>query len=402
MGIIVQKYGGTSVANVKAIKQVAKKVAEIHNQGNQIVVVLSAMAGETDKLIELANQINRDPNEREYDALLSIGEQKTITLLAMALRSMGIKAQSLLGHQVKITTDRKHTDARIITIDTTRIERLLQKNYVVVVAGFQGIDEENNITTLGRGGSDTTAVALAAALKADLCEICTDVDGIYTTDPKIYKKARRLKSVSYDEILEMASLGAKVMQIRSVEFAKNNNVPILVKLAFGSKGGTMINNKGEEGVVTAVICDKNQARLTITKVPNKPGVASKIISPVSEDGIVVDMIVQNISGKNKADVSFTVPEKDFKRALKILGKTAENLKAETATGDPDVTKISIVGIGMKDHSGIAAKMFEVLGKKRINILMISTSEIVISCVIKENFAELAVNALHTAFGLDKK
>ncbi len=399
---IVQKYGGTSVANIEAIKRITMQVAEINKQGKQIVIVLSAMAGETDGLIKLAKQISYNPNKREYDALLSIGEQKTITLLAIALQSKGIKAISLLGHQAGIITDQRYADARIITINTARIEKLLQKNYVVIVAGFQGIDEENNITTLGRGGSDTTAVALAAALKADSCEICTDVDGIYTTDPNICKKASRLKFVSYDEILEMASLGAKVMQIRSVEFAKNNNVPILVRLAFGSKGGTMINNKGEKNVVTAVICDKNQARLTITAVPNKPGVAAKILLPISEAGITLDMVVQNISSENKADVSFTVPEKDFERVLKILGKTAKNLKAERATGDPDVAKISIVGVGMKDRPGIAAKMFEVLGKKGINILMISTSEIVISCVIEEKFAELAVNALHTAFGLDKK
>ncbi|RLB75395.1 MAG: aspartate kinase [Deltaproteobacteria bacterium] len=403
MALIVQKYGGTSVADIEKIKAVARRVINTFKQGNQMVVVLSAMAGQTDGLIHLAHELCDQPDPRELDVLMSTGEQVSVALFAMAVKSMGYDASSLLGFQVPIHTDGLYGKARIHEVNTDRIRQELDKGRIVAVAGFQGLNEDGNITTLGRGGSDTTAVALAAALKADVCEIFTDVDGVYTTDPNICPKAKKLDTISYEEMLEMASLGAKVLEIRSVEFASKFQVPIHVRSTFSEEKGTMVmaeTKDMEKVVVSGVTYSKNDARITMKRVPDKPGTASKIFKPVFEAGIVVDMIVQNTSEDGYTDLTFTVPKPDFHRALKLLRDVAQDIGAERVMGDENIAKVSIVGLGMRSHAGVAQKMFDALAKENINIMMISTSEIKISCVIDEKYTELAVRTLHTAFGLD--
>ena len=405
MSLIVQKYGGTSVANLKRIQHVARRVAKAYDQGNDVVVILSAMAGITDSLINMAGNIAKEPDKRELDVLLATGEQTTSALLAITLKSMSYPAQSLLGHQAEVLTDQCHGNARIVDIRTDRIKELLKDRHIVVVAGFQGCDPNGDITTLGRGGSDTSAVAIAAALKADVCEIYTDVDGVFTADPNICPQARKLTAISYDEMLNMASLGAKVLQIRSVGFAKKYNIPIHVRSSFKEEEGTMVVNEDsgmERLVVSAVTHDKDQARITLKRVPDKPGVAAKIFTPAADAGIVVDMIIQNTRPGGKTDLTFTVPKANFRQALDMEKKIAEEIGAEDVFGDLKIAKVSVVGVGMKDHSGVAAKMFSALAKENINIMMISTSEIRISCIIEEKYTELAVQVLHTAFGLDKE
>ncbi len=403
MALIVQKFGGTSVANIERIKNVARRVAQTYSQGNQVVVILSAMAGVTDDLIKLASQAASEPDRRELDVLLATGEQTTAALLAMMLKDMNYPACSLLGHQAQVVTDCVYGNARILEIGTQRINKLLSKNKIVVVAGFQGQDTQGNITTLGRGGSDTSAVAIAAALKADLCEIYTDVDGIYTADPNICNKARKLKTISYDEMLNMASLGAKVLQIRSVSFAKRYNIPVHVRSSFNEEEGTMVVSEDsgmEQLMVSGVTLDKDQARVTLKKVPDQPGIAAKIFTPIAEAGIVVDMIIQNMRPGGKTDLTFTIPRADFKRTMEIERKVAEKIGAEEVLGDDTIAKVSVIGVGMKNHSGVASVMFNALARESINIILISTSEIRISCAIEEKYAELAVRVLHTVFGLD--
>jgi aspartate kinase len=405
MPLIVQKYGGTSVANLERIQYVAARIAKAYEQGNDVVVILSAMAGITDDLINMASNISQSPDKRELDVLLATGEQTTSALLAMTLKSMKYPAQSLMGHQAEVLTDQCHGNARILDIRADRIKELLKQRNIVVVAGFQGCDPQGNITTLGRGGSDTSAVAIAAALKADVCEIYTDVDGVYTADPNICPQARKLATISYDEMLNMASLGAKVLQIRSVGFAKKYNIPVHVRSSFSEEEGTMVvdeNSGMERLVVSSVTHDKDQARITLKKVPDKPGVASKIFTPISTTGIVVDMIIQNTRAGGQTDLTFTVPKADFKQALEIEKKIAEEIKAEDVFGDEEIAKVSVIGVGMKDHSGVASTMFTALAKENINIMMISTSEIRISCIIEEKYTELAVRVLHSAFELDKE
>jgi aspartate kinase len=405
MSLIVQKYGGTSVADHQRIHNVAKRVAKTYDQGNEVVVILSAMAGVTDSLIEMANSITDSPDKRELDVLLATGEQTTAALLAMTLKNMNYPALSMLGHQAGVVTDCTYGNARIIEISAEYIMKLIQKRNIVVVAGFQGIDVGGNITTLGRGGSDTSAVAIASALNADICEIYTDVDGIYTADPNICEKARKINRISYDEMLNMASLGAKVLQIRSVGFAKKYNVPVHVRSSFSEEEGTMVvcEDAGMESlVVSAVTHDKNQARITLTKVHDRPGVAAKIFAPIAEAGIVVDMIIQNIRPDGQTDLTFTIPKAQFKTAMEIERKVAEEIGAEDVLGDKNIAMVSVVGVGMKNHSGVASMMFNTLARENINIMMISTSEIRISCVIEEKYTELAVRVLHTAFGLDKE
>ncbi|MBF0226542.1 MAG: aspartate kinase [Desulfobacterales bacterium] len=403
MGLIVQKYGGTSVANKDRIENVAKRVIKDYDAGNDIVVVVSAMAGVTDGLINLAKTFSENPDKRELDVLLATGEQTTSSLLAMMLVSMGYKAVSLLGHQVEIITDNASGSARILTINTEKIKKYLQDKYIIVVPGFQGHDQEGNITTLGRGGSDTSAVAVASALNADVCEIYTDVDGVYTTDPNVCNKARKLKKISYEEMLEMASLGAKVLQIRSVEFGKKYNMPIHVRSSFNNEEGTMVVNEDsdmERVVVSGVTYNKNEARITLKKVPDQPGIASKIFSPIAEKGIVVDIILQNTRADGRADLTFTVSKTDYKEALALSKKIGGELGASEVLGDPNISKVSVIGVGMKSHAGVAAKTFATLAATNINIIMISTSEIRISCIIEEKYTELAVRELHSAFGLD--
>ncbi|MGD8765823.1 MAG: aspartate kinase [Desulfobacteraceae bacterium] len=405
MSLIVQKYGGTSVADLERIRNVAERIAKNYDRGHQIVVILSAMAGITDNLIDMARDVTESPDKRELDVLLATGEQTTSALLAMTLRSMKYPARSLLGHQVEVLTDQCFGNARIIDIRAEKIKELLSDRYIVVVAGFQGCDPDGNITTLGRGGSDTSAVAIAAAINADVCEIYTDVDGIYTADPNICDKARKLSVISYDEMLNMASLGAKVLQIRSVGFAKKFNIPVHVRSSFSEEEGTMVVNENsgmERLVVSGITHDKNQARITLKKVPDQPGVAAKIFTPIAEEGIVVDMIIQNTRAEGKTDLTFTVPRANFKAALEMEKKIAEDIGAEDVFGDENIAKVSVIGVGMKDHSGVASKMFTALACENINIIMISTSEIRISCVIEEKYTELAVRVLHTAFGLDKE
>ena len=405
MSLIVQKYGGTSVADPERIMNVAKRVAKTHDQGNEVVVILSAMAGVTDTLIGMAQKVTEAPDNRELDVLLATGEQTTCALLAMSLNSMNYPAQSLLGHQVEVMTDHCFGNARIMDIKANRIQELLDKGHIAVVAGFQGCDPDGNITTLGRGGSDTSAVAIAAAIKADVCEIYTDVDGIYTADPNICPKARKLSTISYDEMLNMASLGAKVLQIRSVGFAKKYQIPVHVRSSFSEEEGTMVvdeNSGMERLVVSGVTHDNNQARITLKKVPDQPGIAAKIFTPIAAAGIVVDMIIQNTRAGGQTDLTFTVPKKDFKKALKLQKKVAADIGAEKVFGDENIAKISVIGVGMKDHSGVASTMFASLAHENINITMISTSEIRISCVIDEKYTELAVRVLHSAFGLDKE
>ncbi len=405
MALIVQKFGGTSVANIERIRNVAKRVAKTFDQGNDVVVILSAMAGVTDSLIEMAHEISDVPEKRELDVLMATGEQTTAALLAMTLKSMNYPALSLLGHQAQVVTDGTFGNARILDIGADHIMDFLKKRRIVVVAGFQGCDPRGNITTLGRGGSDTSAVAIASALKADICEIYTDVDGIYTADPNICKKARKIKMISYDEMLNMASLGAKVLQIRSVGFAKKYNVPVHVRSSFNEEEGTMVVNEDygmEQLVVSAVTHDKDQARITLKKVPDQPGVAAKIFGPVAEAGIVVDMIIQNTRAEGQTDLTFTVPKASFSKAMEIERSVAEQIGAEDVLGDTNIAKVSVVGVGMRNHSGVAAMMFSTLARENINIMMISTSEIRISCVIEEKYTELAVRVLHTAFGLDSE
>jgi aspartate kinase len=404
MALIVQKYGGTSVANIERIKNVADRVARTYQKGNDVVVILSAMAGITDKLIEMAQDVTESPDSRELDVLLATGEQTTSALLAITLKAMNYPAQSLLGHQAEVLTDQCYGNARIIDIRAKRIKELIKNRNIVVIAGFQGCDPDGNITTLGRGGSDTSAVAVAAAIKADVCEIYTDVDGIYTADPNICEKARKLPMISYDEMLNMASLGAKVLQIRSVGFAKKYNIPVHVRSSFSEEEGTMVVNENsgmERLLVSGITHDKNQARITLKKVPDQPGIAAKIFGPIADAGIVVDMIIQNTRAQGQTDLTFTVPRVSFKKALEIERQIAETIGAEDVFGDVGIAKVSVIGVGMKDHSGVASIMFAALAKENINIMMISTSEIRISCVIEEKYTELAVRVLHTAFELDK-
>jgi len=411
--LIVQKFGGTSVANVERIGNVAKRIVETKNQGNDVVVIVSAMAGETNRLIDLAHQVSDTPDERELDVLVSTGEQVTTALLAMTLISMGYKANSLQNHQVRIVTDSTFTKARIKSIDARKFRKALADGSIAIVAGFQGVDEHGNITTLGRGGSDTTAVAIAAAIKqADpnielLCEIYTDVDGVYTTDPNIIPEARKLKTISYEEMLEMASLGAKVLQTRSVEFAAKYNIPIHVRSSFTNEEGTIITNSKdlqtmESLRITGVAYDKNEAKVSVLGVPDKPGVAAKIISPVADAGITVDMIIQNTGVDGFADITFTVPKSDYRKAMAILKQAASEVGARDLIGDEKIAKVSLVGVGMRSHSIVAAKMFRTLADAGINIEMISTSEIKISCVVDEDRVEEAVKLLHKAFELEKE
>lgn len=401
--LIVQKYGGTSVANLDRIRNVAERVAEYKRAGHDLVVVVSAMAGETDRLINLAKSITENPPLRELDMIVSTGEQVTSALLAITLQAMGYKARAFLGYQIPIYTTDLFTKARIKEIKVDTIKSALARDEIVVVAGFQGVTEGGDITTLGRGGSDTTAVALAAALKADLCEIYTDVEGVYTADPRIVPKARKLAKVSYEEMLEMASSGAKVLEMRSVELAMIYKVPLVVRSSFSRANGTLITEEDEEMekvLVSGITYNRNEARISIYGVPDVPGVAAKIFGPIGNAGIIVDMIIQTARPDGKADLTFTVPRTDFKQAMEIVKKIAEELKAERVEGDDSIAKVSIIGAGMRTHSGVATKMFETLAKHGINIMMISTSEIKISCVIDEKFTELAVRALHEAFQLE--
>ncbi len=405
MALKVQKFGGTSVADIKRIKNVADRVIKAHDQGDQVVVVLSAMAGVTDNLIALAESAAQNPDRRELDVLLATGEQTTAALLAMILQDRGYSAKSLLGFQAGIVTDNSAGKARILDIEGKRIKTLLDQNHIVVVAGFQGSDTNGDITTLGRGGSDTSAVAIASAIKADVCEIYTDVDGVYTTDPRMCAKAKKINKISYEEMLEMAILGAKVLQIRSVEFAMKYNVPVHVRSSFNEENGTMVVNESadmESVVVSGVTCDKNEARITLKKVPDQPGISAKIFTPLADANIMVDMIIQNTRSHGETDLTFTVTKDDFKRAMEISKKVAEEIGASEILTADHIAKVSVIGLGMKSNSGVAATMFTALASENINIRLISTSEIRISCVIEEKYAELAVRVLHTAFGLDKE
>ncbi|HET9463187.1 MAG TPA: aspartate kinase [Thiobacillus sp.] len=406
MALIVQKYGGTSVANIERIRAVAERVAKFKMLGHQVVVVLSAMSGETNRLIALARQIQASPDPRELDMMVSTGEQVTIALLAMALKDLGLKAKSYTGAQVRILTDNAHTKARILSIDEARMRADLDSGHVLVVAGFQGVDEQGNITTLGRGGSDTTGVALAAALKADECQIYTDVDGVYTTDPRIVPEARRLKTITFEEMLEMSSLGSKVLQIRSVEFAGKYKVKLRVLSSFQDEGdGTLItfeeNDSMEQAIISGIAFNRDEAKITVVGVPDHPGIAFQILGPVADANIDVDMIVQNVGHEKTTDFTFTVHRNDFAKAMDIVKATASGIGAREVTGDDKIAKVSIVGVGMRSHVGIARKMFETLWKENINLQMISTSEIKISVVVEDKYMELAVRALHQAFELDK-
>ena len=404
MAVIVQKFGGTSVGSVERIKAVAQTVAHWQARGNDIVVVVSAMSGETNRLTDLAHQISSQPDSRELDVLLSTGEQVTIALLSMALQAMGKPARSYTGSQVRILTDSAHNKARIREIDDARIRADLAQGRIVVVAGFQGVDEHGNITTLGRGGSDTTAVALAAALGADECQIFTDVDGVYTTDPRVVPEARKLDRLTYEEMLEMASLGAKVLQIRSVEFASKYNVPLRVLSSFAPGEGTLIVSEDavlEQAKISGIAFNRDEAKLTVVGVPDQPGVAHRILGPIGQANIEVDMIIQNVGSDGLTDFTFTVHRNDFCKAYAILEKIAQELGAQEVSGDEHIVKISLVGVGMRSHAGIASAMFEALANEGINIRMISTSEIKISVVVDEKYLELGVRTLHSAFGLEK-
>lgn len=404
-GLIVQKYGGSSVANPERIKEVAKRVASYKKEGYDLVVVVSALGDTTDELIELADQISQDPPEREMDMLMATGEQISCALLAMAIEELGHDAISFTGGQVGIITDSTHTRARIVRIDARRIRNALKENKVIIVAGFQGVTKNEDITTLGRGGSDLTAVALAKTLNAKICEIYTDVEGIFTSDPRIDRKVKKIDSITYDEMLEMASLGAQVMQARSIEVAKKFNIPIHVRSSFSTKEGTMIVNdsKKMEGVfVRGVTLNNKESKLTICSVPDKPGIAAKIFEEISKVGVSVDMIVQNVSHTRQTDISFTVPRSDLPKALAVTKKVARQIKAGDVIKDSAIARVSIVGVGMKSHPGIAAKMFKVLAENKINIEMISTSEISISCIIKQKLGRLAVKALNKKFNLIKR
>ncbi|OEU56601.1 MAG: aspartate kinase, partial [Desulfuromonadales bacterium C00003096] len=402
MALVVQKYGGTSVGTIDRIRNVARRVARTHADGNQVVVVLSAMSGETNKLVGLAKEICEQPDEREYDVLVSTGEQVTMSLLSMCLQSMGYKAKSYLGHQVPIITNSAFSRARIEHIGDEKIRADLDDGNIVVVAGFQGADCNGNLTTLGRGGSDTSAVAVAAALKADVCEIFTDVDGVYTTDPRIVPEASKIAKISYDEMLEMASLGAKVLQTRSVEFAKKYGVVVHVRSSFNDNQGTLVMKEDsdmETVLVSGVTYNKDEAKISVMRVPDEPGIASRLFLPLSEESITVDMIIQNVSHEGYTDLTFTVPHGDFKKALKTVEQTSKAIGAAGVFTDENIAKVSIVGVGMRSHSGVASKMFQVLSQEGINIQMISTSEIKVSCIIDAKYTELAVRVLHEAFDL---
>ncbi|MDH3976661.1 MAG: aspartate kinase [Deltaproteobacteria bacterium] len=402
MALVVQKFGGTSVGTVEKIRNVAKRVICEREKGNDVIVVVSAMSGETNKLVSMAREIAERPVEREYDVLVSTGEQVTIALLAMALHDMECKAVSYTASQVKIVTDSAHSRARIKRIDSEKIHKNLHDGKVVVVAGFQGVDEEGNLTTLGRGGSDTSAVAIAAALNADVCDIYTDVEGVYTTDPNICDNARKLKKISYDEMLEMASLGAKVLQTRSVEFAKKYNVPVHVRSTFSKNSGTMVTKEDkdmEKVAVSGVAYNKDEAKITIIRVPDKPGIAASLFGPIADANINVDMIIQNISEDGYTDMTFTVPKGDYEKAFELVEKTGRELGAKGVAGDTNISKVSVIGVGMRSHAGIASSVFGALSREGINIQMISTSEIKVSCVIDSKYTELAVRVLHDAFNL---
>jgi aspartate kinase len=407
MSLIVQKFGGTSVANPERIKAVANRVEKYVKQGHQIIVVVSAMSGETNKMIQLINEISDNPDPREYDVVLSTGEQVTIGLTALAIQEKGIKAKSYTGSQVKILTSKDYSKARILGIDNKNILKDLKNNFVVVVAGFQGADEDGNITTLGRGGSDTTAVALAAALNADECQIYTDVDGIYTTDPRVVPEARKLKSINFEEMLEMASLGSKVLQLRSVEFAGKYKVKLRVLSSFEDEGeGTIItyeeDESMEEPIISGIAFNRDEAKVTVEGVPDKPGIAYQILGPIADKNIDVDMIIQNIGHDGLNDFTFTVNRAELKKTLKVLDDLQTNIKAQKIIGDDKVAKLSLVGVGMRSHVGVASKMFRVLSEEGININAISTSEIKISILIEENKLDPAVKALHKAFNLDQE
>jgi aspartate kinase len=401
MPLIVQKFGGTSVGDPDRIRNVARRVVATKEAGNQVVVTVSAMAGETNALVALAEEIGgKNPDPREYDALVSTGEQKTIALLAMAIKQLGHEARSFTGAQMGMLTDSAYTKARIQSIDTQRIREVIDAGGIAVVAGFQGIDDEGSITTLGRGGSDTSAVAVASALKADVCEIYTDVDGVYTADPNMVSGARKLDRISYEEMLEQASLGAKVLQIRSVKFAMRYGIPIHVRSSFNQEEGTWVVREEdvmERLVVSGVTYNRSEAKIRVAGVKDSPGVAAQLFGPISEAGIVVDMIVQNASQDGTTDVTFTVPRSEFRRAVEIARKLAPSMGGRNVEGDETIAKVSVVGLGMRDHAGVAAKMFKVLAGEGINIKMISTSEIKISVVIEEKYTELAVRTLHDAF-----
>ena len=406
MSLIVQKYGGTSVGSIELIERVAGKVIATKEQGHQVVVVVSAMSGETNRLVGLANEIQGDaPRGRELDVLLSTGEQVTIALLAMALQKRGFAAVSSTGRQLGILTDNKFNKARIKSINGARLKKSLDEGYVVVVAGFQGVDEEGNITTLGRGGSDTTAVALAAAVEADECQIYTDVDGVYTTDPRVEPNARRLERITFEEMLEMASLGSKVLQIRAVEFAGKYDVPIRVLSTFDEGPGTLITFEEdvvEEPLVSGIAFNRDEAQLTVKGVPDRPGVAAHILGPIAEENIEVDMIVQNVGSDGTTDFTFTVHRNDYNKGLLVLENTLKNIGGGQVGGDPNIVKLSLVGVGMRSHAGIASRMFTALAQEKINIRMISTSEIKISVVIEEKYLELGVRVLHEAFELGQE
>ncbi len=400
MALLVQKYGGTSVGSIERIKLVAEKIRAAKRAGNDVVVVVSAMAGDTNRLLALAHEISEIPDEREKDVLLASGEQVSTALLSLALKELGQPARSFLGHQVRIETDRAYGKARIRNIDSTKIVESLKNSEVVVVAGFQGVDEDDNITTLGRGGSDTSAVALAAFLNAQACEIYTDVEGVFTTDPEICPDARKLKRISYDEMIELASSGAKVLEIRSVEFAKKFSVPVHVRSTFVDVEGTWLVKEDasmDDVLVSGVSYDKNEAKITLLCVPDRPGLAAQIFGPIADAHIVVDMIIQNASEDGTTDLTFTVPQADHKKALAIVERTAPAVKAKGVKVDTDIAKVSVVGVGMRSHAGVAAKMFEALARAGINIEMISTSEIKISVVVDAKDTEAAVRALHDAF-----
>ena len=400
MGLIVQKYGGTSVGSVERIKNVARKVVAAKKAGRDLIVVVSAMAGETNRLVGLAQQISDAPDERERDVLLASGEQVSTALLALAIKSLGFKARSLLAHQMRIQTDRAYGKARIKSIDAARARQSIKDGEIVVVAGFQGVDEEDNITTLGRGGSDTSAVAIAAALKAETCEIYTDVEGVFTTDPNICPAARKLDRISYEEMIEMASMGAKVLQIRSVELGMKFKVPIHVRSSFSEAEGTWVVDEDEtmDAVfVSGVTYDKDEAKVTLLGVPDRPGLAAKIFGPIAEANIVVDMIIQNASAAGTTDLTFTVPKADYKKAIAVVENMADTIQAKGVTVDPNIAKVSIIGVGMRTHAGVAARMFQALSREGINIEMISTSEIKVSVVIGQKNTERAVKALHKEF-----
>lgn len=405
MALVVQKYGGTSVGSIDRIRNVASRVARVYDEGNSLVVVVSAMSGETNKLVALANEICEFPDTREYDVLVSSGEQVTVALLAMCLRSMGYKAKSYLGHQVPIITDSAYSKARIEKISDKKMRKDLEEGTIIIAAGFQGVDAAGNITTLGRGGSDTSAVALAAALKADVCDIFTDVDGVYTTDPNLCSDARKIERISYDEMLELASLGAKVLQIRSVQFAKKFDVNVHVRSSFNDNPGTLVTKEDknmESILVSGITYAKDETKIAVRRVPDKPGIAAGILLPLSDANISVDMIVQNVSEDGSTDFTFTVSKADFKKALMITKEVAETINARDIQTDENISKVSIVGLGMRSHAGVATTMFQTLAKEGINIQMISTSEIKISVIIDAKYTELAVRVLHDVFGLANK